>query len=93
MFSAIVRLRGPYLRLLAFVLIALPALAQPAPALQQMADAERAFAARATVVGWKQAFLEYFADSASRPCRTTVGIDRLPTPIAIELKCMAVVNS
>ncbi len=64
MFSATNRLRGPYLRLLAFVLIALPAVAQPAPALQQMADAERAFAARATVVGWKQAFLDYFADSA-----------------------------
>jgi ketosteroid isomerase-like protein len=29
-----------------------------------MADTERAFAARAAVVGWKQAFLEYFADSA-----------------------------
>ena len=33
-------------------------------ALTQMIDAERAFAARALVVGWKQAFLEYFADSA-----------------------------
>lgn len=33
-------------------------------ALVQMVDAERAFAARALVVGWKQAFLEYFADSA-----------------------------
>lgn len=29
-----------------------------------MVDTERAFAARATVVGWKQSFLEYFADSA-----------------------------
>jgi ketosteroid isomerase-like protein len=33
-------------------------------ALTQMLDAERAFAARALVVGWKQAFLEYFADDA-----------------------------
>lgn len=33
-------------------------------ALQQMIDAERAFAARALIVGWKQAFLEYFDDSA-----------------------------
>ena len=29
-----------------------------------MVDTERAFAARAKVVGWKQAFLEYFADAA-----------------------------
>ena len=33
-------------------------------ALTQMIEAERAFAARALMVGWKQAFLEYFADSA-----------------------------
>ena len=33
-------------------------------ALSQMIEAERAFAARALVVGWKQAFLEYFADDA-----------------------------
>src|SRR5262245_9856798 len=32
--------------------------------LTQMADAERAFAARALVVGWKDAFLEYFAPTA-----------------------------
>jgi ketosteroid isomerase-like protein len=32
--------------------------------LQQMVAAERAFAARALVVGWKQSFLEYFSDSA-----------------------------
>jgi ketosteroid isomerase-like protein len=38
-----------------------PAAADP---LLQMADTERAFAARAAVVGWKQAFLEYFADTA-----------------------------
>ena len=29
-----------------------------------MIDTERAFAARAKVVGWKQSFLEYFADAA-----------------------------
>lgn len=32
---------------------------------------------------------EYFPDAASAPCRTTVGITALPTPIAIELKCIA----
>ena len=34
---------------------------------------------------------EYFPDAATAPCRTTVGITALPTPIAIELKCTAVV--
>jgi ketosteroid isomerase-like protein len=33
-------------------------------ALTQMIEAERAFAARALIVGWKQAFLEYFAVDA-----------------------------
>jgi ketosteroid isomerase-like protein len=38
---------------------------EPLPdALTQMIEAERAFAARALVVGWKDAFLEYFALSA-----------------------------
>ncbi len=32
---------------------------------------------------------EYFPDPATAPCRTTVGITALPTPIAIELKCIA----
>jgi 2-aminomuconate deaminase len=32
---------------------------------------------------------EYFPDVASAPCRTTLGISALPTPIAIELKCVA----
>lgn len=31
---------------------------------------------------------EYF-DEATGPCRTTVEVNRLPTPIAIELKCIA----
>lgn len=32
---------------------------------------------------------EYFPDPAQAPCRTTLGITALPTPIAIELKCIA----
>ncbi len=32
---------------------------------------------------------EYFPDPARAPCRTTLGITALPTPIAIELKCIA----
>ncbi len=35
-------------------------------------------------------YAEYFKDN--QPCRTTVGINSLPTPIAIELKCVAVVS-
>jgi ketosteroid isomerase-like protein len=34
------------------------------PSLTRMIETERAFAARALTVGWKQAFLEYFADEA-----------------------------
>jgi len=34
-------------------------------------------------------YAEYFKDS--QPCRTTVEINRLPTPIAIELKVIAIV--
>ena len=33
---------------------------------------------------------EYFPDASTAPCRTTLGITALPTPIAIELKCLAV---
>lgn len=32
---------------------------------------------------------EYFPDINKAPCRTTLGISALPTPIAIELKCVA----
>ena len=35
---------------------------------------------------------EYFPDVAKAPCRTTLGITALPTPIAIELKCLAVLQ-
>jgi len=35
---------------------------------------------------------EYFPDAATAPCRTTVGITALPTAIAIELKCVAVLE-
>jgi 2-aminomuconate deaminase len=36
---------------------------------------------------------EYFPDIDSAPCRTTLGITALPTPIAIELKCTAAVRA
>ncbi|MFY8122820.1 MAG: RidA family protein [Silanimonas sp.] len=32
---------------------------------------------------------EYFPEVDTAPCRTTLGITALPTPIAIELKCVA----
>jgi len=32
---------------------------------------------------------QHFPDAANAPCRTTLGITALPTPIAIELKCIA----
>ena len=35
---------------------------------------------------------EHFPDPATAPCRTTLGITALPTPIAIELKCPAVLK-
>ncbi len=38
---------------------------------------------------YNRIYAEYFADS--RPCRTTVEINCLPTPIAIELKVIATV--
>lgn len=36
-------------------------------------------------------YAEYFADN--QPCRTTVEISSLPTPIAIELKCVAALEN
>ncbi|MCA6405020.1 MAG: RidA family protein, partial [Cytophagales bacterium] len=37
-------------------------------------------------------YATYFPDKANQPCRTTVEINALPTPIAIELKCIATIN-
>ena len=37
---------------------------------------------------YNRLYAEYFKDN--QPCRTTVEINCLPTPIAIELKCIAV---
>ena len=39
---------------------------------------------------YNQIYTKYFKDN--QPCRTTVEISSLPTPIAIELKCIATVN-
>jgi 2-aminomuconate deaminase len=39
---------------------------------------------------YNRVWAEYFPDPATAPCRTTLGITALPTPIAIELKCLAV---
>ncbi|HST45371.1 MAG TPA: RidA family protein [Luteimonas sp.] len=36
---------------------------------------------------------EYFPHPAAAPCRTTLGITALPTPIAIELKCVAAIRA
>ncbi|MGH8378299.1 MAG: RidA family protein [Gammaproteobacteria bacterium] len=38
---------------------------------------------------YNRLYAEYFKDN--QPCRTTVEVAALPTPIAIELKCIAVV--
>ena len=39
-------------------------------------------------------YAEYFSNHGDkRPCRTTVEINCLPTPIAIELKCIATIKS
>ncbi|MCG8575779.1 MAG: RidA family protein [Flavobacteriales bacterium] len=39
---------------------------------------------------YNKVYAEYFKDN--QPCRTTVEINSLPTPIAIELKCIATVD-
>jgi 2-aminomuconate deaminase len=51
-----------------------------------LTDMARDFAAYNSVWG------EYFPDPATAPCRTTLGISALPTPIAIELKCVAAIK-
>lgn len=38
---------------------------------------------------YNEIYAQYFKDN--RPCRTTVEINCLPTPIAIELKCIATI--
>jgi 2-aminomuconate deaminase len=38
-------------------------------------------------------YKEYFPDPATQPCRTTVEVTALPTPIAIELKCIATIDA
>ena len=48
-----------------------------------LTDMARDFTAYNTV------WAEHFPDPATAPCRTTLGITALPTPIAIELKCIA----
>ncbi len=49
-----------------------------------LTDMARDFAA------YNRIYAEHFGDPATAPCRTTLGITSLPTPIAIELKCIAV---
>ena len=39
---------------------------------------------------FNRVYTEYFADNL--PCRTTVEVNALPTPIAVELKCIAVLE-
>jgi 2-aminomuconate deaminase len=51
-----------------------------------LTDMQRDFAA------YNAAWAEHFPDPAAAPCRTTIGIVALPTPIAIELKCEAVLE-
>lgn len=44
---------------------------------------------KADFATYNRIYAEHFADS--RPCRTTVEISSLPTPIAIELKVIAII--
>ena len=49
-----------------------------------LTDMQRDFAA------YNRIYAEYFKDN--QPCRTTVEVGALPTPIAIELKCIATID-
>lgn len=44
---------------------------------------------KADFKAYNKIYAEYFKDN--QPCRTTVEINALPTPIAIELKCIATI--
>jgi 2-aminomuconate deaminase len=46
---------------------------------------------KADFVKYNKIYAEYFKDN--QPCRTTVEVNALPTPIAIELKCIAALKS
>jgi 2-aminomuconate deaminase len=48
-----------------------------------LTDMQRDFAA------YNKLYAEYFKDN--QPCRTTIQVTALPTPIAIELKCIATI--
>ena len=45
---------------------------------------------KADFATFNKIYAEYFKDN--QPCRTTVEINALPTPIAIELKCVATIE-
>lgn len=38
-------------------------------------------------------YAQYFLNPETQPCRTTVEVNALPTPIAIELKCVAILKN
>ena len=45
---------------------------------------------KADFATFNRIYAEYFKDN--QPCRTTVEVNALPTPIAIELKCIAALD-
>ena len=45
---------------------------------------------KADFAKYNKIYAEYFKDN--QPCRTTVEVNALPTPIAIELKCIAAIK-